>query len=194
MKNIILIIFIFFVIYPIKSQSCEKESPSNENECFNNNIEKKYTDFCCYFKGINPKDNSEISFCKSVPYSSYFKGYNHEYLDGILYSVKCQDNQNLTTYSLAPCGNVYEKSEATFKKCKQFSTFVDSCCYFSGEDDDFDKNFDPKDKLDKGCYWLGTKYDKEVWWAGSRLKCHNNYLNYSLFYFLSFIISMILFF
>ena len=179
---------IFIEIYSINGKTCE-DSKSNETDCINNKDESKYKDFCCFFQNLN--NNSEQGFCKTVPYSSFYTGYNKEYINGALYGVTCSSNSE-KTYALEQCGNIYKKEDASLKKCKEYSTFVDSCCFFSGK---FDENVDQgMQKLEKGCYWLGSKYEGKIQWAGAELECHHKYLNYSLLYFFTFIFLMITFF
>ena len=187
MKKIIFNIFLFFSInHFIISETCEKKDLSH---CLDNNHKNiTYPDYCCKFTDLTP--NSNDIFCKTVPYSSYFSGYNNEYLNGKLYKVECNVNtEEHKTFALERCGNIYEK-EPTFGQCKQYSTLVDSCCYFEGtlETDQKEQN------LTKGCYWLGSKYHGNIDWAGVKLECHHKYLNYSLFYFIFCILSMIIFF
>ena len=189
MAKIFLIIFTIIAIYPYtQSNECEKiDTPSPAN-CQNKTTNKKYTDFCCYFEDL--KNNSN-NMCKTVPYSSYYTGYKTEYINGQLYKVECND-ANFKTYALEQCGNIHKNEEASLNNCKEYSTFVDSCCYFSGEYDDTVAQ--GEQELVKGCYWLGSKYEGKITWAGAKLECHHNYLNYSLFYFFSFVILMISFF
>ena len=189
MKKIIFHIFLFFSIsHIIISNTCEEKS---YNDCVSDNSQNKtYPDYCCKYKAINPEYATK-NFCKTVPYSSYFSGYKNEYIKGILFEVDCNNNQGHQTYALEPCGNIHSK-EFSFKNCKKYSTLVDSCCYFSGT---FVDDIDQKEQsLSKGCYWLGSKYNGEINWAGAELECHHKYLNYSLFYFISIILSMIIFF
>ena len=189
MKKITLIIFIFIEIYSINANSCEELDHPNETMCFEHQDNSKYKDFCCYFEDLNDDRNT---FCKTVPYSSFYTGYNKEYINGKLFNVKCSFNEKDKTYALEPCGNVHKKGDASLKKCQEYSTFVDSCCFFSGK---FDGNVNQgEQKLEKGCYWLGSKYKGKIQWAGAELECHHKYLNYSLLYFFAFIFLMISFF
>ena len=183
MKKIIFNIFLFFSInHIIISQNCNCIDGTNQN--------KAYPDYCCKYTAINPNTPSQ-TFCKTVPYSSYFSGYKNEYINEVLYKVECNNQENKTTFALEPCGNIYSE-KLSFKNCKKYSTLVDSCCYFSGT---FVDDIDQKEQsLIKGCYWLGSKYNGEINWAGAKLECHHKYLNYSLFYFIFIILSMIIFF
>ena len=164
-----------------------------EDKC--KNADKgRYPDLCCLFKPKIQETNGDRlrglgdgnPFCKSVPYSSYYESYKIEYIDNTLYEVNC--NYNRSTYTLEKCGNSY-KGNPSKKECKKYSTYVDSCCYYSGEN----KEDDPKiegTKFDKGCYWLGSKYEGSIFWAGARLECSYQFLKYSLFSILYLIISL----
>ena len=192
MAKIILIILIIAIYYSNELDECENHNPISPEQCYNisNKNEKKYSDFCCYFIGIKGI-NINNRMCKTVPYSSYYTGYNTEFMNETLYNVSCK-NTDLNTYALEQCGNIHKNEEASLNNCKEYSTFVDSCCFFSG---DYDDTVDlGEQKLVKGCYWLGSKYEGKITWAGAKLECHHNYLNYSLFYLFSIVILMIYFF
>ena len=190
MKKIIFHIFLFFSIsHIIISNTCEEKS---YNDCVSDNSQNKtYPDYCCKYKAINPEYATK-NFCKTVPYSSYFSGYKNEYINGVLYKVEC-DNQEHVTFPLERCGNIYSE-EFSFKSCKKYSTLVDSCCYFPGNSNSNEDNEQKGQKLEKGCYWLGSKYNGKINWADAELECHHKYLYCSLFYFIFCIISMIIFF
>ena len=186
MKKFLMIIFLILVICPVsKSKICEELS---KNECKTDS--SKYSDYCCYFTPIIPSVGDE--FCKTVPYSSFYKGYKKEFINGTLYNVSCDEpNSTIKTFPLEQCGNSYENKDKHFglKNCKKYSTLVNSCCYFSEEKDDFDSNIALKDdeKYEKGCYWLGSKYEGEINWAGIKLVCNQKHLNYYLYSFFIFI-------
>ncbi len=170
MKKINLNILIFIVLFHIiLSQDCENFN-STEDECQNATTKGKYPTFCCYYKAIYPIKDPSLNKCKAVPYSSYYSDYNKEYLDGILYNVTCNKTLGPTTYILEQCGNTQGNVDS-LKDCKKYSTFVDSCCYYSGPN---------KNEIKKGCYWLGSKYEGKINWAGVQLECYQKYLNYSL--------------
>ena len=152
MKKKLVNIFILLIIYPnSKSNVCENHN-KDLSDCKSAAKTNKYHDFCCFLNPINGDKNNSI--CKTVPYSSYFKDYNKEYINGTLYNVNCSDEvgDEDKTYSLEKCGNNY-KDVNGLKDCKKFSTFVDSCCYFSGEKDDFKPGiYDDDRKPSEGCY------------------------------------------
>ena len=176
MEKITLVMFIFFAIYSINADPCE--GTNNLKDCIDKTTGNKYKDYCCFFEELNEhvENKDELDkFCKTVPYSSFYTGYNREYLNGKLYNVTCKTKDE-KTFALEQCGNIYKTGDASLKNCKEYSTFVDSCCFFSGK---FDENINQgKQKLEKGCYWLGSKYEGTIQWAGAELECHHNFLNY----------------
>ena len=84
MKKFLMIIFFLLVICPVsKSKICENLTKS---DCKTD--ESKYPDFCCYFEQIIPPPTDENDgFCKTVPFSSFFKGYKREYINDILFII-----------------------------------------------------------------------------------------------------------
>ena len=72
---------------------------------------------------------------------------------------------------LEQCGNVNEANDASLGKCQKHSTVLNSCCYVKGNND-----------ISKGCYWLGTKYEGEIKYAGVDMECFMDYLKFKLFY------------
>ena len=188
MKKIILKILLFLNICTVILSQCEKDDISNEKDCTSLNDKGKYPDLCCFFK----EHDKNIGKCKTVPYSSYYEGYNREYIadENKLYDVICNQNpgSSIKTYTLERCGNTYSGNPSK-KECKKYSTFVDSCCYYSGEKKEDDPSIDGA-KFEKGCYWLGSKYEGSIFWAGARLECSNNFLKYSLFIILYIIILL----
>ncbi len=172
------------MIFYAKSESCESITPTNSTDCFRFNVPGKYPDLCCYLNSSNPTESK----CKMIPYSAYYSGYTKEFIKDKIYSVECDPTltNNIKTYALEQCGNINEKKEASKNNCKKYSSFVDSCCYYSGKNDENDPVIQSSLSLDEGCYWLGAKYEGEIFWAGARLQCSNKYLKYtfSLFYFL----------
>ena len=191
MNKIFLNIFLCLNIFSIINSECKFE----KGKCTSDNS-AKYPDLCCLFTKIDSDsttqknllrglDSTENPFCKTIPYSSYYEGYTREYLDNDLYSVDCSYSRK--TYPLESCGNTYSGNPSK-KECKKYSTYVDSCCYFSGKNKDDDPSFEGIN-YDKGCYWLGSKYEGSILWAGARLECSFKFLNYSLFTMLYLIIS-----
>ena len=176
MKIIILNIFFSLNIYAIICSKCEGLDKDN---CLKSPTNEKYPDACCYFEVVNDSDNSEKKkFCKTVPFSSYSKENSKIYFNDTLYNVACPEIKK-DNYNLERCGNTYNENPSK-KDCRKYSTYVDSCCYYSGENN----KDDPENKgepFKKGCYWLGSKYEGSIFWAGARLECSFKFLNYSLF-------------
>ena len=184
MKNIILKIFLSLNIYAIICSKCEDINVKDKDKCLDQSDKTKYPDLCCYYEEV---DNENSHYCKSVPYSSYSQENTTEYINGILFNVYCpyasKDN-----YNLERCGNIYNNNPSK-KDCRKYSTYVDSCCYYSGKNKDDDPSIEGK-TFDKGCYWLGSKYEGSIFWAGARLECSFKFLKYSLFTLLYLIILL----
>ena len=181
MKKIILKILFSLNIYAILCDKCEGKA--GINECLENPKDEKYPDVCCFFEGVTTNN----SYCKTVPYSSLTKLESKEYFDNNLFNVTCQDFIK-DIYNLERCGNIYNDNPSK-KDCRKYSTYVDSCCYYSGKNNDDD----PENKgetFKKACYWLGSKYEGSIFWAGARLECSFKFLNYSLFTLLYLIILL----
>ena len=127
---------------------------------------KKYPDYCCHYSG-------STKFCKTVPYSSYRGENTKDYIAGEFYTVTCPKGHK--TYALEQCGNAFEEAKS-LSDCKKYSTFVDSCCYYKTPENGKNNNF-----KENSCYWLGSKYEGTINWAGIELECYQKYLNSSLF-------------
>ena len=170
------LLLISLMILSTFSATCEKDwnnRTKTEEECFRNSGIGKYSDHCCHYKEKYPNAN-ESNLCITVPYSSY-TGNGSYYINDILYDVKCsydEKNEKEIT-ALERCGNTHD-TKFSLKRCKKYSSFVDSCCYHEKEGD--------QDSLGSGCFWLGTKYEGSITWANIKLKCSDSYLKYSLFY------------
>ena len=93
----------------------------------------------------------------------------YEYIGDILYEVKCEDKREVTL--LEQCGNINKANDASLGKCQEHSTVLNSCCYVKGNNE-----------ISKGCYWLGTKYEGEIKYAGVDMECFMYYLKFKLFY------------
>ena len=186
-RKLLKTIFIILYVYPIITLNCSSHN-GNEESCINTKDVGKYPDYCCYFDPIIGQKENVTGECKQIPYSSHPKNESKEYIDGILYNVTC--NVEEEAYPLEECGNIYQKDKASLKNCKKFSTFVDSCCYYKGYNDKGEPEIETN--FVKGCYWLGSKYDGKIFWAGIRLECNQNYLNYYLFYIFTFIFGILL--
>ena len=185
----IILIFLGLNIYTVISSECNGKETEKIEDCSDSNGNGKYPDLCCLFQKYNK--NGEIAKkgeCKTVPYSSYYEGYSKEYIGEDLYNVTCIPNTIIQTFTLEKCGNIYNKNPSQ-KDCKKYSSYVDSCCYYSGENKK-DDPFIEGASFEKGCYWLGSKYEGSIFWAGARLECSYKFLKYSLFTLLYLIISL----
>ncbi len=174
MKKNIFIIFFFSNFLAFSSaesiflDECDaKTSETDPNNCLKIVDEgKKYPDYCCHYSGAT-------NFCKTVPYSSY-RGENFkDSIGDSLYTVTCPQGQK--TFALEQCGNTFEEAKS-LSDCKKYSTFVDSCCYYKTPENGKNNNF-----KENSCYWLGSKYEGTINWAGIELECNQKYLNSSLF-------------
>ncbi len=185
MKGIILKIFISLNIYAIIYSKCEDKNEEGKDKCLDQSDKSKYPDLCCYYEEVENKNNHH---CKAVPYSSYSQENTTDYIDGILYNVICPPNISKDNFNLERCGNIYDENPSK-KDCRKYSTYVDSCCYYSGKNKDEDPE-NQGEEFKKGCYWLGSKYEGSIFWAGARLECSLQFLKYSLFTFLYLIILL----
>ena len=171
------LLLISLMIFSTFSAACEKDwnnTNTDETKCFEKSGKGKYSDHCCHYKEIYPNAN-ESNLCLTVPYSSYMGLNSYSYINDILYEVTC-NNDSINEKEITPlerCGNTYD-TKFSLKRCKKYSSFVDSCCYHEKEGD--------QDSLGSGCFWLGTKYEGSITWANIKLKCSDSYLKYSLFY------------
>ena len=184
MKKIILEILLSLNIYAIIYSKCS-DYDNKQEDCLKESQTGKYPDLCCFYKEEGNIDGSGL--CKAIPYSSYSQEYKREYIDGILYNINCS-KINKETFNLERCGNIYDQNPSK-KECKKYSTYVDSCCFYSGKNNADDPKNEGKPFV-KGCYWLGSKYEGSIYWAGARLDCSFKFLSYSLFALLYLIILL----
>ena len=185
----IILIFLGLNIYTVISFECNGKDAENVDTCSELNDKGKYPDLCCLFKKYNNEGIIETQGkCKIVPYSSYYEGYSKEYIGEDLYNVECNPDLTINTFTLEKCGNIYNKNPSK-KDCKKYSSYVDSCCYYSGENKKDDPLIEGAN-FEKGCYWLGSKYEGSIFWAGARLECSYKFLKYSLLALLYLIISL----
>ena len=159
-----ILFFIININFIFSLNNCSISNPNRIEDCFYQQNYVLYSDYCCYF------NSSDKSFCKAIPYSSYNDKDKYENIDGVLYQVTC-DTGNRKVTLLEECGNTNEANEANYEKCKKHSTVLNSCCYVKGNGN-----------INKGCYWLGTKYEGDISWAGVEMECSMDYLKYSIIY------------
>ncbi len=187
-KKYILILTLIFISKSFQ-QKCEGKE---KDECLNYPSSDLYGDFCCWYSNLTEtststsKSNSE--FCKKVPYSASIRfetgeTLKYDVIDGVLYEVNCgnkkYDDQSVGV--LNKCGE--DLTSFSLKKCKKYSSYVDSCCYYSGKKKDQKYN-EPYPKTEEGCYWLGAKYSGNINWAGLKLSCEGKYLKSKFLMFL----------
>ena len=178
-KNILILVFLLNLNIALSYNGCDNITSAESNEtCFGVTIpnSNEYPDYCCYYEPVD--DTNANKFCRTVPYSTFYDEETYENINDHLYKVSCQSNGEKKTY-LEQCGDVSKGSNVDFEDCKEHSTLLNSCCLAKGNSD-----------IKKGCYWLGTKYEGEINWAGVDMECNLTYIKYSLFY-LIFIFSII---
>ena len=164
------LIILFFIInlnFVFSADGCDNITAATDaSTCTEHSTSSQYSDYCCYYK----KDGESSGFCKTIPYSSFNDKNKYEYIGNTLYQVDCGNARKVTL--LEQCGDVNKANDASLDECQTYSTVLNSCCYVEGND-----------KLSKGCYWLGTKYEGEINYAGVNMDCFMDYLKFKLFYF-----------
>ena len=91
--------------------------------------------------------------------------------------MKCPE-YNITTLALEKCGKNEAKS---LDDCKKYSNVLNSCCFTEGKSSIYEK----------GCYWLGTKYEGDIDWANGHFECNSNYLKAKYLFMLFLIFTFI---
>jgi hypothetical protein len=187
----ILIITTIITLSSEQNIECEKEKPSDLTNCSQYDSPGMYGDLCCFYKIYNGSTTDQ-SKCVSVPYSAYLNYVEYDTLDGILYEVYCNyknKRYNKAAAVLTKCGE--DIKNPSMKKCKGYSSYVDSCCYYNGEvsDNEYGDLF-PKD-TERGCYWLGAKYRGKISWGGMHLNCASTFLNLERWSFLIFTFTVL---
>ena len=129
------------------------------SECFNKAKNDNNNVLCFYENVYNETD----TLCNEIPYSSFISNETYEYIDNKLYNVSCNSKESII-YPLAQCCDNCSPKE--LDDCKKYSNVFDSCCFTKGNN-----------LYKKGCYWLGTKYEGEIKWAGGNFECYSYYLN-----------------
>lgn len=157
---------------------CSSTIPTSQSDCFNATTDSNQ--YCCYLTGIN--NYSDEKFCLNVPQTAYTGETKYAY-DNKVYNIACDFSEETTILEKCP-------GEPTSKKgCSTGSSFTNSCCYYKKIDTD-----SPNEKVqnsDTGCYWLGTKFNGDISWAGLKLSCSQNFLTFSITF--SLLISLFLF-
>lgn len=186
----IIIITTIITLSNEQNSECEKTlNPSELSHCSMYNSPGMYGDLCCFYKR---ESTTEGSKCVSVPYSAYLNYVQYDTLNGTLYKVQCNyENKryNKAAAVLTKCGE--DIKNPNMKKCKGYSSYVDSCCYYNGEvsDNEYGDLF-PKE-TERGCYWLGAKYRGKISWGGMHLNCASTFLNLERWSFLIFTFTVL---
>ena len=169
-KSKCLCLLILISIFTFTStQSCNEETnPENPDVCYKYNGPNIHDDLCCYYESL---DTSEKR-CNLVPYSADLGYLEYDYIDNKLYKRECERSYKKEDSILTRCAE-NKINPYGVKTCKKFSRYVDSCCYFEGSTE-FDVDFATPEK---GCYWLGAKFEGNIKWGSLKLKCSSNYLN-----------------
>ena len=150
---------------------------SDESSCFNEAKQDIDSNTLkCYYESIK---NKNINFCKEIPYSTFASDIKYEYINNILYNVSCSSS-NRKTYPLEKCGE-NGKSKDNLDDCKKYSNVLNSCCFTEGKSSIYEK----------GCYWLGTKYEGDIDWANGHFECNSNYLKAKYLFMLFLIFTFI---
>ena len=139
-----------------------------------------YGDKCCWYKPVN---KSNESFCKKVPYSASIKlseteNLKYDVINSELFEIDCDEFEDQKAGVLSKCAE--SLTSFSLKKCKKYSSYVDSCCYYSGKKKDQKYN-EPYPETKEGCYWLGAKFSGDINWGGLKLKCEGKFLNIGFF-------------
>ena len=185
----ILIITTILTLSSEQNIACESETPSDLADCSKYDSPGMYGDLCCFYKR---ESTTEGSKCVSVPYSAYLNYVQYDTLNGTLYKVQCNyENKryNKAAAVLTKCGE--DIKNPSMKKCKGYSSYVDSCCYYNGDvsDNEYGELF-PKE-TERGCYWLGAKYRGKISWGGMHLNCVSTFLNLERWSFLIFTFTVL---
>ena len=186
MRKIIIIASLLLFSY-IKANYCSKNTgPEDKESCFALSGPNLHDDMCCYYESVET-DPTQEKLCRPIPYSARMD-INYDIIDNKLYKVTCNSQELEGTKKkeitvLQRCGE--DVSDPSVKKCKEYSSYVDSCCYWNGKDtigDNLRPYPDPQTNhgQSRGCYWLGAKFDGEIYWGTMKLKCGSFYQKISL--------------
>ena len=170
-KSKCLCLLILISIFTFTStQSCNGvQDPKSLGDCSKYNGPNIHDDLCCYYE---PLDDNGKPICNLVPYSADLGYLEYDYIDNKLYKRNCERSYKKEDSILTRCAE-QKKYPDGVNTCKKYSSYVDSCCYFGGSTE-FDVDFTTPEK---GCYWLGAKFEGNIKWGSLKLKCSSNYLN-----------------
>ncbi len=192
-SQITISIILILTTIPITQQQnllCSKKTPSSQEDCTNLNSAGMYGDLCCYLESISESSEKK---CISIPFSAYLSYVEYYNLNGILYKITCdiKNRYEKKNAVLNPCGG--KVSHPNMKKCKKYSSYVDSCCYYNGKEEE-NEYVDLYPDTEEGCYWLGAKYKGTISWGGMKLKCNCQFLKiqkWTLFIFVFTVLNII---
>ena len=174
----------------VNASYCSGITPVNKEDCYALSGPNLHDDVCCHYTLIE-KINTEVEphekQCRPIPYSARMD-IEYDIIDNNLYKVECNKTEIESTKKkeitvLERCGE--DVSNPSLKKCKKYSSYVDSCCYWNGKDtieDNLRPYPDPAltEGQARGCYWLGAKFDGKIYWGTMKLKCSSFYQKISL--------------
>jgi len=173
-KSLLIIIFIYFV----NSSDCSSTLPTSKEDCYTKSLSNG--ELCCYLTGLNAYSSDKL--CLGIP-TSAFSGESKYSYDNKIYNIEC--NYSGPSSILEKCGGTPDSR----KGCSTGSSFANSCCYYEQTETE---SVNEKVKNTKtGCYWLGTKYEGEISWAGLLLSCDSSFLTYSLHFLFVFMLFLI---
>ena len=166
MKKIFNSLFIIiFVFGEINSECNYEQTASTASECLKKSNE---TTYCCFISPIN--DPSSPSMCYPFPKDKYY-GFANINFNNKTYSIECGigsrymgTNWNFISGVRKLCG---EKNPNDYTECIKDSTENNSCCYYESEE-----------MNERGCYWLGIKYQAKVTKNKYTFICGSNFLKY----------------
>jgi hypothetical protein len=177
-KKLLLVSLTILSLHFIYASDCSSTVPTKSGDCFSKSSNNR--EICCYLTGLNSYSNDKL--CVSIPNSAFTGETKYSY-DNKIYNIEC--DYPGTSSILEKCGGTPDSK----KGCSTGSSFTNSCCYYEKTETE-----SPNEKVKNtktGCYWLGTKFEGEISWAGLMLACNSSFLTYSLpllFVFLLFLI------
>ena len=187
-KIIIIASLLLFSYIKANDKYCSQKKNPDKESCFALSGPNLHDDMCCYYEPVETDQKESLEkLCRPIPYSARMN-INYDIIDNKLYKVTCNPQELEGTKKkeitvLQRCGE--DVSDPSVKKCKEYSSYVDSCCYWNGKDtigDNLRPYPDPKENngQSRGCYWLGAKFDGEIYWGTMKLQCGSFYQKISL--------------
>ncbi len=153
--NNLIVSFIFLFQYTYSQVSfCGSFLPKDENSC---SFYSTNETFCCLLRTYSNGLWSQT--CYPFNNTDYLQLNDQINLFGYQYSIVC-DIETGTT-----CGNI--ETPQSYQDCGQFSTNLNSCCYY-------------KYNGDSSCVWLGTPDVGQLEYNGLTLICKSSFIQVSL--------------